>query len=298
MPRLCVILTAALLLGLQNPAKAQVPVDPESTVVESLTSSAALKGPPWWKAEKNGRTVYIFGLPTTAPGNIDWDQRLVGWRMNRAQRIILPAVFKTDVENKRFNLEAAITPELAARIEATRIKLGAPESRYQRVAPRAVAARMSEDLQRWADLEVEAGYRGFHNSAALRLFTRKVETGLWGPVGPVNLETQVACLQNVLDAVDAGPDAYRNAAEAWAIGDIKGSLSGPRGDRWWRCAAPNMEVILRYVTEIETAVAAPGVEVVVAGIPVHSMVAVDGVVQRLQAAGYKITEPSGLTETR
>ena len=49
----------ALLAGLvlAAPAPAQVRPDPEATVVEALLSSAALKGPPWWKAEKNGRIV-------------------------------------------------------------------------------------------------------------------------------------------------------------------------------------------------------------------------------------------------
>jgi len=50
-------------LALLTPASAQVRPDPEATVVEGLLSSAALKGPPWWKAEKNGRMVYILGLP-------------------------------------------------------------------------------------------------------------------------------------------------------------------------------------------------------------------------------------------
>jgi hypothetical protein len=284
--------------AMATPVLAQVPADPEDTVVEELTSNALLKGPPWWKAEKNGRMVYIFGLPTTSPSDLDWDQRLVGWRMNRAQRIILPAQYETDVDEKRFNLAAVLPPETAARVEAARIRLGAPPTRYQRVAPLAVAARMSEDLRKAFGLEWEAGYRGFHNQAALRLLTRKVDTGLWEPAGPVNMETQIACLESMLEAVEAGPDAYRRAAEAWAVGDIKGALSGPRGDRWWRCAAPNMDVIVRYVSEIEAAVAHPRVEVVVAGIPVHSLVARDGVVQRLQAAGYTITEPSGLAETR
>ena len=297
--RLSVFAFATTLALLAGPAFPQdLPADPEATVVDSLLSSAALKGPPWWKAEKNGKTVYVLGLPTTAPSDLDWDQRLVGWRMNRAQRIIMPAQFKTDVDTKRYNLDAVLTPELAARLEAARVKLKQPEDRYRRISPLAVASRLSDDLKKAASLEWEAGYRGFHHNAALRVFTRKVDTGLWGAAGPLSAEAQLQCLDLALAAVEAGPEAYRKAAEAWAVGDIRGSLSGPRGDRWWRCAAPNMAVIERYVAEIEDAVADRGVEVVVAGIPVHSMVAKDGVVQRLQAAGYQITEPSGLTETR
>lgn len=296
MRNLAVLIAAALAVA--APANAQVRTDPEATVVEGLLSTAALKGPPWWKAEKNGRTVYIMGLPTTAPRDLDWDRRLVGWRMDRAQRIILPAQFKTDVEDRRFNSEAALPPELAARIEAARVKLGAPPARYQRVQPLTIAARISEDFKRAADLEWESGYRGFHNTAALHLFTRKTDAGMWAPKFPVDMETQTACLEGVLEAVEAGPEPFRVAAEAWAVGDIRGALSGPRGDRWWRCVTPHMEVIARYMSEIEAAIAAPGVEVVVAGIPVHSMVAVDGIVQRLQAAGYEVTLPSGLTETR
>lgn len=291
-------LAAALALPATGAFSQDLAADPEATVVDALLSSAALTGPPWWKAEKNGKTVYVLGLPTTAPKDLDWDQRLVGWRMNRAQRIIMPAQFKTDVDSRRYNLDAVMTPDLAERLEAARIKLGQPVDRYRRVSPLAVASRLSDDLKKAAGLEWEAGYRGFHHNAALRVFTRKVDTGLWGAAGPLSPEAQLQCLEQVLSAIEAGPEAYRKAAEAWAAGDIRGSLSGPRGDRWWRCAAPNLAVIERYVAEIEQAVADRGVEVVVAGIPVHSMVARDGVVQRLQAAGYQITEPSGLTETR
>lgn len=298
MMRRLALLIAAAALAAGAPAIAQTPTDPEATVVEGLLAKAALEGPPWWKAEKNGRMVYILGLPTTAPRDLDWDRRLVGWRMDRAQRIILPAQFKTDVEERRFNSEAVLSPELTARIEAARVKLGVPPARYQRVQPLTIASRMSEDFKRAADLEWESGYRGFHNTAAVHLFTRKIDTGMWAPTFPVDMQTQIACLEGVLDAVEAGPEPFRQAAQAWAVGDIRGALSGPRGDRWWRCVTPHMEVIARYMSEIEAAVAAPGVEVVVAGIPVHSMVAVDGIVQRLQAAGYQVTLPSGLTETR
>ncbi len=295
MRRLLAFLAAVLLAA---PAAAQVPADPEATVVEGLTAAAFLKGPPWWKAEKNGRTVYILGLPTTVPQDLSWDQKLIGWRMDRAQRIILPAAYKTDIDEKRFNLDAVLPPDLKRRLEAARVALGQPQTRYARVNPLTVAARLSEDLRAKADLDWDAGYRGYNSQAARHIFTRKVDTGLHGPVGPVNIETQLACLSTVLDAVEAGPEAYRKAANAWAVGEISGALTGPRGDRWWRCAAPNAEILNRYVSEIEAAVAQPGVEVVVAGIPVHSMVAKGGVVQQLQAAGYQITEPSGLTETR
>jgi len=231
------------------------------------------------------------------PRDVDWDTTLTGWRMNRAQRIILPAAYKTDVETKRFNLDGVLNPDLRARLAAARVTLGQPEARYARVNPMTAASQLSDDLRAKADLEWDAGYRGYNSQAARRVFIRKADTGLWGPIEPVNLETQLACLDNALAAVEAGAGAYRTAALAWAQGDIRGALSGPRGDRWWRCAAPNLEIIERYVREIEDAVAASGVEVVVAGIPVHSMVAKGGVVQRLQGLGYVITEPSGLFET-
>jgi hypothetical protein len=286
-------LTLAVLLS-AAPTRAQVLNDPEDNVVEGLIVESIVRGPPWWKAEKNGRMVYIMGLPTTVPRNLKWDQVQLDRRLDRAQRIIIPAQYKTDTERKRFDLDKVLTPELRARIDAAAAVLGKPATRYQRVEPMTVAARLSEDFADKVGLEWDGGYDGYLNRAGLHLFTRKAEAGLYGPKGEVDMATQLACLSNTLDAVEAGAEPFRKAAEAWAVGDIRGSLSGPRGDRWWRCAVPSMDVIVRYVNLIEDAVATPGVEVVVAGIPVHSMVAKDGVVERLEAAGYKITDPAGL----
>jgi len=103
-----------------------------------------------------------------------------------------------------------------------------------------------------------------------------------------------ACLADALDEIEAGPDPTRAAAEAWAKGDVRAALSEERG--YERCAnsipegAALTRAGMRDTTGvIADALAKPGHAV--AAVRLRDLLAPGGVLQQLQARGFKVAKP-------
>jgi hypothetical protein len=107
-------------------------------------------------------------------------------------------------------------------------------------------------------------------------------------------EAGLICLEGVLDEVNAGAGAARTAARAWANGDVRGAISGPRNFQRCLLALPGMADLERKGTrdEVEALSAAmgrPGHAVAIYG--VRGLVAQGGVLDQMRARGFTVSTP-------
>ncbi len=289
--------------------------DPEATVGQGMVARAAAPGPPWWRVEKGGSVAYVLGLPDgpVAKG-LEWDQAMLRRRLEGAGVLIVPAQPKAGVGDipkmveimsrlkSKTPMQAGLPEPLRARFAAARQRLGKPASRYDGWDPIAAGQILVNDFHD------RAGATAKEPMGAIR----KLAGQAHAPVRPASSfslvalldsatrgltpEISRACLAEALEEVEAGSGALDAAGAAWARGDVAGVLAGPRGFSacllqiqggagLWR------QGIIQEADALEGALAKPGHAV--AALPIRSLVAAGGVLERLKARGYKVSVGGG-----
>jgi hypothetical protein len=305
---------AALLAAL--PAGAAPPglEDPEGTVVQELVVRGAA-GPAWWTVERGGAVVQILGLPGEPfPKGLHWDQGMTQRRLTGASALIVPVVATAGLGDipallrlrsrlrSHTPMEQGLPAPLAARFAAARTRLGKPASRYAGWDPIAAGQILVNDFHDAAKTtagEPIGAIRGLarRQGVPIRPAAKFRAMAILDPATK-NLTPEIsqACLAEALDEVDAGTAALDGAGAAWAKGDVRGVLAGPRGfstcllllqggAAFWR------ETMADYADAVAGALQKPGHTVAV--FPIRELVAKDGVLERLKAKGYEVKGGGG-----
>jgi TraB/PrgY/gumN family len=285
--------------------------DPEATVVEALIVRGHQPGPAWWKVSNATATVYVFGVPGAIPKGMAWDQSVVERRVKGASEVILPPTVTAGVGDaaalvgmlgslrSSTPMEDALPPALKARYEADRARLPGDPRGYSHWLPAVAGLQMVGDWRKKLDLDAAEPAKTVRHLAsaegvktipagtykALPLF--KAMAAQAGPVGPV-------CVADALDEIEAGAGPVHAAAEGWARGDVRAALTEQRG--YEKCASnfPEGANITRVATRdtavaIAAALAKPGHSIAVVNL--RALLAPGGVLQQLQARGFKVARP-------
>ena len=313
---------AALGVGLAlaaAPLAAQVPLaparpdpaDPDSVLVEELVVVARDRGPAWWTVSNGTSTVYVLGAPTLAPKRTPWDTTTLQRRLQGANQVILP--FQTVKVHFAGSLGAAwnllrlraggpfentLEPAARARFVAAREKIGQPARRY--TTHNALAA----GLLLAGDYRDRSGLTNADTAKVVKVYAQMAKAPVvqrsydLGPVLGAVIRTPPtagrACLEAVLDQVEAGPGITVAAARAWAEGDTRGALENER--TYERCIAmvPGAQAFdartkADQVAAIQQALAKPGHSVAV--VQLRPLLAQGGVLDQLRAKGYQVKTP-------
>lgn len=302
-----------VLIGLPAAARGQTPplADPDSVLVEELVVTARDPGPPWWRVSDADSTVYVLGVPAAAPKGLAWDRAALERRLTGASRVILPpdqvSVGVLGAPGAAFNLmrlrsgqpyETRLPAGLRARFAAARQALGDPASAYKTgngLAAGLLLMTRYRDHARLTAADPAKTIGRLARARGVRVEQPRYSLGaLAGGVIRTPAAAQQACLETVLDEIEAGPGQTIRAGEAWAAGDVRGALSGQRG--YERClgAAAGAQVLDQKVkadqaAAIERALAQPGHAVAVVHLP--TLLSQGGVLDRLRAAGYAVRTP-------
>jgi hypothetical protein len=308
--RLRIALALLVALGASS-AQAASPADPEATIVQELVVTSHLGGPAWWRVSNGSSTVYVLAVPEALPRGLKWDQTLLNRRLEGADELVGPPevtaglgdVFALLSARKHFRskgpMEASLSPELRTRFLADRARLTRDPKAYSGWTPLVAGLLMVQDFRRQAGLverEPGAAVVRLARSKGVRVVpagvyrfvpvVRAAETGL-GASGP-------ACLADALDEIEAGPDRIRAAAAGWARGDTAAALSQQRGYEKCLASLPEgADLATKSIADttgvMAAALARPGHSVAV--VSLRSLLAEGGVLQRLQARGYKVSRP-------
>lgn len=306
---------AALALTAAAPVHAQTAPpaldDPEANVVEALVVAARLPGPAWWKIADGDTTLYVLGVLQAMPRGQGWDTGVLDRRLDGAFAVILPPEGKAGLGDLpaalalrgRLKSDApldAAAGELAPKLARARATLGKPADAYRAWSPLGAGIMMAGDYRKAVRLEPNEPERTIqrlarkHRVKVRPAATYKVMPLIKTAVRGHSREAGLLCLEGVLDEVNAGPEAARDAARAWARGDVRGAIAGPRNFQRCLLALPGMADLERQGTtdEVEALSAAmqtPGHAVAVYGI--RSLVARGGVLDQMRARGFTVTAP-------
>jgi len=286
------------------------PNDPEAVLVEELVVVARDRGPAWWTVSNGTSTVYVLGAPTLAPIRTPWDTITLERRLNGANELILPYRVKVHVARSigaawnylRLRSGAAfednVDPATRSRFVAAREKIRQPASRYKTKNPLAAGLLLAGDYRTHWNLtsnDTAKVAEMYADRAKAPIVQPEYDTGpILGAVIRASAEAGRACLEAVLDQVEAGPDVTINAARAWAQGNTPEALANDR--TYERClymapAARAFEARTKAdaVTAIEQALKKPGHAVAVVWLP--PLLARGGVLDQLRTKGYQVKTP-------
>jgi hypothetical protein len=307
------LLCGLAMLALAAPASvlAQVIDDPEANVVDELVVNASLPGPAWWRITDEDTTIYLLGVLQALPEDQGWDTSVLERRLTGAFAVILPPQGKAGIGDipaalaLRGKLKSntpldTAAPGLASKLARARATLGKAPDAYRQWSPLGAGAIMAGDYRKVARLEPAEPERAIarlarrHRVKARPAATYKVMPVIRTAVREHSPEAGLVCLEGVLDEVDAGAGAARAAALAWARGDVRGAISGPRNFQRCLLGLPGMADLERRATQDEVealsaAMKTPGHAVAVYG--VRGLVATGGVLDQMRARGFVVLTP-------
>jgi len=301
----------ALVATLPAVALAQVPDDPEANLVEELVVNARLPGPAWWRISDGDTTIYMLGTLASLPKGATWDKSVLERRLDGAFALILPPVGRagiTDIPamlSLRGKLKSdqsldAAAPELAPRLATVRTQLGKKPDAYRDWSPLGAGIMIAMDYQKTTKLDPGEPERTVgklarkHRVKARVAGTYKAMPVVKAAVRGHSAEAGRLCLEGVLSEAEAGSAAVRAAAQAWARGDVRGAIAGPRN--FQRCirSLPGMVDLETRAMDDEIAALTEAMKTpghAVALFSIRGLVAQNGLLDRMRARGFTVKTP-------
>jgi uncharacterized protein YbaP (TraB family) len=280
-------------------------------LLEELIVVGRLPGPAWWRVSDGDTTVYVLGAPSLAPKHMEWDRALFEKRLAGASVVILPfqdvKVRITGALGAAFNFlrlrgggpfEATLDEGTRARFVAARNRLGEPAEHYATRNPLAAGLMLATDYRDRTGLTTSDPTKLIKLLAGRDRVPVSQKSYDLGPLMGAILRTPQAagraCFDEVLAQAEAGPGVTRQAARAWAQGDVRGALANER--TYERCIASvpgaqtfDARVKADQVAAIEQALKAPGHAIAV--VPLRPLLAQGGVLDQLRAKGFTVKTP-------
>ncbi len=290
--------------------------DPQGVLVDELVVRARLPGPAWWKVTYGASTVWVLGVPASLPKGFAWNDRPLQTRLGEARLMLAPPKFHTSPVGDLFyvfghrkdlkaraRLEQSLPAALALRFAAARQGLGRDAGRYAGWKPAVAGAVLDQDFRAAAktDLSQPLGHilalaskAKIRRTPAADYPARAALTALFDATRTMSDDEQDDCLDDALKEVEAGSARMNRAAQGWAEGDVRESLSLQRGYDRCLAALPEMSSLLQRMQDdefaaIDKALQTPGNTVAV--VELRALLARGGVLDRLRAKGYAIATP-------
>lgn len=303
-------LIAALVLA-PPAASAQALDDPEANLVEELVVNAKLPGPAWWRISDGDTTIYMLGTLASLPKGSSWDTSVLDRRLQGAFALILPPQGRAGVSDipallaLRGKLKSdqpldAAAPDLAPRLAAVRTRLGKKPDAYADWGPLGAGIMIATDYQKSSKLDPGEPERTVqrlarkHRVKARPAGTYKAMPMVKTAVRQHTAQTGLICLEGVLSEVEAGSASARAAAAAWARGDVREAISGPRN--FQRCirGLPGMAAVEQRAMDDEVAALTQALNTpghAVALFSLRGLVAENGLLDRMRAKGFTVKTP-------
>jgi hypothetical protein len=282
------------------------------TLVEELVVVGVRPGPAFWKVADEDSVVWVLGVPSAFPPEVEWNQDEMRAHLNGANLLINGAggitinllnigriVFTMNRFEADRPLSQALPPDLYARFQAAEESLS--ESRrieLEELKPGYAAFFLSGLFER--SLEFENGQPEQTITRAARFRVRQQRVGRSGVIDILrlieNMPPDVAqtCIEDAVNQVEAGPERPMEAARGWARGDLTVALKAERG--FERCLsaypeiqADNRENIEAVTSAILGALERPGKSVALTDL--RPLLSQDGILIRLMSLPHLTITP-------
>lgn len=286
--------------------------DPEARVSNTLVSAITVRsgGPVWWTVSKGARKVQVLGVLWSYPPAKPWNQTGLQRRLRSAKAVLLPAMLEAAAiavidDNLPPGDWDKVAPGTRAKVTAAAASLGKPAARYLGRPPLVAGYLLVSDFRDRSGLKPEAAML----TVAKAIRAAGVEPRTAGvlnadrytkALSATTVESGQACLDAALAEVAGGETPMRNAVEAWTYGDVTQALTAPRGLELCGFALPGQADLRRAAINAQVSAIAvvldgePGARPTaqyVAIVNLRSLLAEDGVLDKLRQRGYQVTSP-------
>jgi hypothetical protein len=198
-----------------------------------------------------------------------------------------------------------VAPDVRARVAAAAAKLGKPPQRYLGRPPLVAGYLLVSDFREGMGLKTEILTSQVYDAAKLAGVDIRYAAVLpperyTKALSSATSEGSLACLQAALTEVEGGETPMREAVEGWAEGQLAEVLDAPRGMELCGFAVPGQADLRRAAIDAQVAAIAAVLNgesgarptahyVAVANL--RTLVAADGVLDKLRKRGYQIRAP-------
>lgn len=300
------------------PSWAQAPVidDVEANTVEELVVRGRLPGPAWWRVSDADTTVYVLGMPDALPKGMGWNQSVLQRRLKGANRLITPPVYQAGANvfaapkllldlrgatKSRTPLSEILPAALAVRLERATRRAGKRADAFQRTSAWFAGVQLADQYRKHVGLDSAEPLRTLRQAARTAgvksqpaFVVQERASRVVSALKTASPEMGQACVEAAVEEVEAGDAVVRQAAAAWAAGDVRVALGAPRSSDICFAALPdggtNKRAALgRQADAIAAALKEPGHAVAV--LSLRSVLADDGVLDRLRTRGFTVQTP-------
>jgi hypothetical protein len=286
----------AIALTLAASANAQsTPVDdPEASFVSDLVVVAPTTGPAWWKVSKGSSVVWIIALPpSNVPEDLAWDRSGVKRRIRGARVLLMPPEGRSRFEGRwDESLPDAIVGETVKAARGVGVR---PQRYLPATLPEVFALRDYYFRIERLDMPIERQI--IADARRRRLAVERPESmdvALTADMARAADPEIQTCALALLKEVETDAQTFRDTAALWAKGRVADVISTPRS-AWTYCINRILPGYSRRAIETQTSAIARALDrrrKAVAVVPLRLLVAEDGVLQRLKARGYVVSDPS------
>ena len=305
------VLLGLAALGLT--AAAPKPIDdPEAVIDGTLVQEVEVHpgGPAWWTITRGGHTVYVLGVLWSYPPNKDWSHRTLDRRIRGAKALLLPAVLgeaKSRVVDDSLPPSdwSFVGPQTKAKVSAAAAKIGKPPQRYLSRPPSVAGYLLVSDFRESMGLQDEL-LRSQIIGAARQARVEIRYAATFPPdryikaLSGTTMEASLACLDSALAEIEGGETPMREALDGWTDGAVAEALEAPRGMELCSFAFPGQADLRRAAIDAQVTAIAQALSGETGARPAASYVAVanlrtlvaqDGVLDKLRKRGYQIRAP-------
>ena len=304
----------------ENDESQPAPVD---VVEEEIQVVGDLPGPPLWKVTKDDHVLWILGTPELVPNDLLWHPDSIEhalahsseylpspshrvWTTNPVRRRRLIKRFQRIPD--RGTLEGVLPADLYQLFSETRLRYAPKRDNLEELRPSVAADELFDSAAQSAGLEsgrtigraIEKRAKKHRvKKVPSRLSERHKESPLFDSMQETSPGAEQACLQALLQGLDAQLEAHTRLAAAWAVGDLA-SIRAHSGDS--ATGVCNFTVFDREVlSQIESRIWAIWFENVdralsnndstFAVLPLEDLLRADGPLSQLRERGYEVVEP-------
>ena len=293
--------------------------------------TGVLPGPALWKVSKGNHVMWVLGLTSPVPRNMQWKSAEVESRMAASQALLklpsleigvrtsfyrsamMPSPRELEKNPSQQSLQDVLTPELYQRWIVLKARYLGDNRRVERMRPILAGRELYEAALKHYGLVDEYGMETIVYKAASHSGVAGVNTSyqllLKDPREAVRSLNDKSmndqhCLSQVMDALDQGLAQATARANAWATGDIdtlRSILSQVQQDSCLSTLDNSQFTVALGINDIESRVrknwldsaehALDKNKQTFAVLPMHELLAPDGYLSALQADGYSVQAP-------
>jgi uncharacterized protein YbaP (TraB family) len=303
-------------LGASSLAAEPPPVTDWSNI-ETVVVTAQAPGPAFWHLTKGDSEIWILGTLGPMPEKLAWNTKHLAEIIDGARAVLLPAKASAGffdvawflLTNRELlsmpdgqKLEASLPALFRARFVAARGSIKRKAEHYEDDAPIVAALKLENEYNDAKDLSWDEPRRTVEKIARAK-HVKAHEIGNYDAtplarellkLGP---EAARACLEDAVSDVEARTAHAVPAAEAWAVGDLKGIKAQYSSTQLVACARKtgsyaklDQRGIADTMAAIAEALSKPGKTVML--VDIGSLLRNTGVAEKLRAEGIAIEGPA------